>query len=246
MAKKAKSGVAKRAVAKHDAESVVAKLKSMASTKVRDGMARYGIPAHNALGIAVGDLKKLAKQLGRDHGLAEELWRTNIYEARMLATFIDDPEQVTAAQMDRWCRDFDSWAICDTACFALFDRAAHRWKKVDAWATRKQEFIKRAAFAMLASLTVHDKEAEDELFANGLTLVEQAAGDDRNFVKKAVNWALRSIGKRSARLHAAAVALASRLAESEDPAPRWIGKDALRELSSPAVTKRVASRGARE
>jgi 3-methyladenine DNA glycosylase AlkD len=144
--------------------------------------------------------------------------------------------------MDRWCRDFDSWAICDTACFHLFDRTPHAWKKITAWSGRKDEFVKRAAFALLASLTVHDKQAADELFAGGLELIEREAEDDRNFVKKAVNWALRSIGKRNKALHAPALTLAQRLAASKNAAARWIGKDALRELSSKSVTTRLAKK----
>ena len=144
--------------------------------------------------------------------------------------------------MDTWCDDFDNWAICDTACFALFDRTPHAWAKVEKWARSRDEFVRRAAFALLASLTVHDKRAGDEPFAKGLVLVERAASDERNFVKKAVNWALRSIGKRSAALNRAAIDVAKRLGESTNPAARWVGKDALRELASPAVQKRLAAR----
>lgn len=223
-------------------DHVVEKLRSMASPKVRDGMARYAIPSDKAFGIAVGDLKKLAKKLGPSHELAAGLWKTGSYEARMLATFVDEPDKVTAAQMDRWCKDFDNWAICDTACFALFDRTPHAWAKLRQWAKHKDEFVKRAAFALLASLTVHDKQATDEPFIESLALIEKAASDDRNFVKKAVNWALRSIGKRSRALHAAALELARRLAESEAAAPRWIGKGALRELQGASVKKRLSKK----
>jgi 3-methyladenine DNA glycosylase AlkD len=161
----------------------------------------------------------------------------------MLATLVDEPELVTATQMDEWCRDFDNWAICDTACFALFDRTPHAWRKVAAWSTRKDEFQKRAAFALLACLALHDKTTADAPFAKLLALVEVGARDERNFVKKGANWALRAVGRRSPALHAAAVALARRLAASEDAAPRWVGKDALRELTSPAVPKKVAHVG---
>src|SRR5687767_11269396 len=161
--------------------------------------------------------------------------------ARMLAAFVDDPAQVTAAQMDRWCRDFDSWAICDTACFHLFARTAHAWGKVAEWSARPEEFVKRTAFALLWGLTVPDHQAGDERFTEGLRLIESAATDDRNFVKKAVNMALRATGKRNAGLNAAAVAVAKRLAESPDPAARWVGKDALRELTQ--RNRRAKSRG---
>jgi 3-methyladenine DNA glycosylase AlkD len=224
-----------------DVDAVVAWLERTGSKQVRDGMARYAIPADHALGIPVGVLRKKAKELGRDHRLAAALWATGLYEARMLATFVDDPAEVTPAQMDRWARDFDSWAICDTACFALFDRTPHAWAKVDQWAEKKPELVKRAAFALLASLAAHDERSGDERFLHGLTLVEAAAGDARNFVAKGVNWALRGIGKRGRTLHAAAVAVATRLAASDDKTRRWNGKDALRDLASPATKRRLST-----
>lgn len=225
-----------------DVDSVVALLKSKATKATRDGMARYGIPSENALGATVGTLRQVAKGIGRDHQLADDLWKTGIYEARMLATFVDDPALVTPAQMDRWRRDFDSWAICDTACFHLFDKTPHAWAKVRKWATLKEEFGKRAAFALIASLTVHDKTSGDEPFAVSLVLIENAASDDRNFVKKAVDWALRSVGKRSPKLHAAAIATAERLIASPHASAKWIGRTSLRELRSPGVAKRLAKK----
>jgi 3-methyladenine DNA glycosylase AlkD len=222
------------------AKDAVAWLKRHGTKATRDGMARYAIPSDKAFGVTVGTLRSYAKRLGRDHELAGALWAARWYEARMLACFVDDPALVTPAQMDRWCRDFDSWAICDTACFALFDRAPHAWKKVDAWAPRKEEFVRRAAFALLASLSVHDKKASDAPFLRGLRLIERAAADERNFVKKAVNWALRSIGKRNAALNAASVKVARTLAASAKPAARWVGKDALRELAGASVKRRLA------
>lgn len=225
-----------------DVAVVVASLKRMASKKVRDGMARYAIPADKAFGVSVGDLQQYAKKLGRSHELAAALWKSGWYEARILAAYLDEPERVTPAQMDGWCRDFDNWAICDTVCFALFDRTPHAWRKVKEWSGRRPEFAKRAAFALLWGLTVHDKQAEDNRFAHGLALIERAADDERNFVKKAVNMALRAIGKRNPALHTAAVALARRLADAHDVTARWIGTDALRELTSPAVSKRLAGR----
>jgi 3-methyladenine DNA glycosylase AlkD len=217
-------------------------LKRQGTQKTRDGMARYNIPSDNAFGVPVGTMRQYAKKLGRNHALAAALWETGWYEARMLATFIDDPASVTPAQMDRWCKDFDSWAICDSACFHLFDYTPHAWRKVEQWSRRKDEFVKRAAFALLASLTVHDKQADEEAFAKGLLLIEREATDERNFVKKAVNWALRSIGKRSPALNAAAVEVAQRLAASPQATPRWVGKDALRELTSPALLRRLAAK----
>jgi 3-methyladenine DNA glycosylase AlkD len=227
---------------KHDVADVVLMLQKKASKKTRDGMARYGIPSDNAFGIPVGVLKQMAKSLGQSHVLAAALWKTGHYEARMLATFVDEPELVTPEQMERWCKDFDNWAICDTACFALFDRTPHAFKKITAWAKSKEEFVKRAAFALLASLTVHAKAATDADFLRCLPLVEKAALDERNFVKKSVNWALRSVGKRSLALNLAAIAVGERLAARAEAAPRWVGKDALRELRSPSVQRRLSAR----
>jgi 3-methyladenine DNA glycosylase AlkD len=213
------------------AKAAVAELKRLGTKKTRDGMARYAIPSDNAFGVPVGQIRDFAKRLGRNHELAQALWDTGWYEARMLATFVDEPKLVTPAQMDRWCKDFDSWAICDTACFHLFDRTPHAFKKVSQWSKRKDEFVKRAAFALLASLALHDKKSGDEPFRDSLPLIERASTDDRNFVKKGVSWALRGIGhRRSPALKASAVELAERLAKSTNPAARWIGKDALRDL----------------
>ena len=225
---------------KKRAKEAVLWLKKKGNAATRDSMARYAIPSHDAFGVSVGTLRSYAKKLGRDHDLAEALWLDGHYEARMLACFVDDPARVTPAQMDRWCRAFDNWAICDTACFHLFDRTPHAWKKVTAWASRRPEFERRAAFALLASLSLHDKESDDAPFLRGLRLIEKAAPDERNFVKKSVNWALRSLGRRNAALHAASVKVAERLASSSKPAARWVGKDALRELTSSAVKKRLA------
>ena len=205
-------------------------------------MARYAIPSDKAFGVSVGTLRQLAKRLGPDHDLAAALWKSGWYEARMLATMVDDPARVTATQMDRWCGAFDNWAICDTACFHLFDRTPHAWGRVSAWSRRKGEFEKRAAFALMWGLTVHDKVSGDAPFLRGLGLIERAADDDRNFVKKAVNMALRAVGKRNPALNAAAIALARRLAASTIPAARWNGKDALRELTGPSVARRLAAK----
>ncbi len=160
----------------------------------------------------------------------------------MLSSFVDEPARVTPAQMDRWCRDFDNWAICDTVCFHLFDRTPHAWAKVAQWSGRREEFVKRAAFALLASLAGHDKSAGDVPFVESLLLIERAADDERNFVKKGVSWALRRIGRRNAALNAAAATVARRLADSPQAAARWVEKDALRELTSPAVVRRLGSR----
>ena len=220
-------------------------LKSHARKATLDAMARYAIISDRALGVAMRDIQALARQIGRDHTLAADLWKTGVYEARLLAAYVDDPRQVTAAQMDRWCHDFDNWGVCDTVCFALFDRTPHAWAKVSAWAGRHAEYEKRAAFALLWGLTVHDKEAGDAPFLEGLQLIRRAADDDRHFVKKAVNMALRATGKRNAVLHAAALDLAGGLAASGSAAATWVGKDALRELSSAGVRRRVTARAKR-
>jgi 3-methyladenine DNA glycosylase AlkD len=225
---------------REEVEAVVALLKRGATKGVRDGMARYGIPSDKAFGVSVGALKKVAKGLGRNHALADGLWDAGWYEARMLAAFVDEPARVTPAQMDRWCRDFDNWAICDTVCFHLFDRTPHAWRKVAEWSARRDEFVKRAAFALLWGLTVHDKQADDEQFAEALILVERAATDERHFVRKAVNMALRAVGKRNARLRSAAVAVAGRLADSPQAAARWVGVDAEREFTRAAARAAVA------
>jgi 3-methyladenine DNA glycosylase AlkD len=208
----------------------------------RDGLARYAITAPQVFGVSVAMIRQLGKQLGRDHELALALWETGWYEARMLTAFVDEPDRVTLAQMDRWSRDFDNWAICDALCFHLFDRTPHAWRKVEQWSRRREEFVKRAAFALLASLALHDKHAPDAPFARSLRLIERSATDDRNFVKKAVSWALRSIGRRNQPLNMAAVDVARRLAESNGPAARWVGKDALRELTGAAVRRRLTRR----
>ena len=205
-------------------------------------MARYGIVAPKVFGVSVGTLRDYKKQLGRDHALALALWKTGWYEARMLAAFVDDPDRVTAAQMDRWARDFDNWAICDTVCFHLFDKTPHAWSKITAWQRSPEEFVRRAAFALIASIGVHDKAAPDATFRRCFPMIRRAAADDRNFVKKGVSWALRVIGNRSLPLHKEAKALALELKNSASRSARWIGSDALRDLSSAATAKRLARR----
>lgn len=233
-----KSNAAKAPVADRVRETLTW-LERRGTKRNRDGMARYAIVADKVFGVSVADIRQLAKRLGRDHELAAALWETGWYEARMLTAFVEDPARVTPAQMDRWAREFDNWAICDTLCFHLFDRTPHAWRKIEQWSTRREEFVKRAAFALLASVALHDKRAVDAPFRDSLALIELGASDPRNFVKKAVSWALRSIGRRSGTLKAVAIDLAQRLAESSEPAERWVGKDVLRDLSRP-VKKRPA------
>lgn len=226
-------------------EEVRSALERLGSTKHREGLARFALPTDRAFGVTVPALRSLAKSLGHDHELALAIWKDGWLETRMLAALIDDPARVTIAQMDQWCAEFDNWGVCDTVCFHLFDRTPHAWRMVPKWAKRKEEFRKRAAFALLWSLSVHDKRATDERFEEGLEFIEAAANDDRNFVKKAVNMALRAIGKRNAALNGSAIVVATRLAESNDATARWNGKDALRELKSASVTRRLLRKSAK-
>ena len=207
-------------------------LKKNGSVRIREQMStQFAIHAPKSFGLKMAAMQQYAKRLGRDHDLAAALWATGWYEARTIAAFVDDPAQVTPAQMDRWCRDFDNWGICDTVCFKLFDQTPHAFRKVKQWATHRDEFVKRASFALLASLALHDKKSGDEPFVRCLPLIEKAATDDRNFVKKGVSWALRTVGRRSAALNAASLDVAQRLAASDDASSRWIGKDALKDLT---------------
>jgi 3-methyladenine DNA glycosylase AlkD len=212
------------------AAACVAALKNASTKQDYANLKRFGITATKAFGVSMANLQKIAKPLGRDHALAEALWKTGWYEARMLASLIDEPDLVTPAQMDRWCKDFDNWGICDTVCFKLFDQTPHAFAKVTKWAASDEEFIKRGAFALLASLALHDKSSPDAAFLKTLPLVERAATDERNFVKKGVSWALRGIGHRSPKLWTAAMATAERLAASDDATARWIGRDAIKDL----------------
>lgn len=208
-------------------------------------LTRYGITAPRSYGVKVGMIQQLAKRLGKDHDLAEALWETGWYEARMLSSYVDDPALVTAGQMDRWARDFDNWGICDTVCFVLFDKTPHAWRKVDQWSRRREEFVKRAAFALVASLALHDKASGDKPFLRSLKVIERGATDPRNFVKKGVSWGLRVLGRRNQVLNTAAIKVSRRLAESEEPAARSTGKEALRELTGPIVRRKLAAKAGR-
>jgi len=223
-------------------QSVLAELERMSSARDRDNLARFGITAGKAFGVSMAKIHVLARGLGRDHALAAALWKTGWYEARLLTSFVDEPARVSAAQMDRWCRDFDNWGICDTLCFHLFDRTPHAWSRVDKWHDHRDEFVKRAAFALLASLALHDKASSDQPFVERLVLIERAAPDNRNFVKKGVSWALRLIGRRNQALNAHALTLARQLSSSPEAAARWIGRGAVKELTSPLVARRLAAR----
>jgi 3-methyladenine DNA glycosylase AlkD len=218
---------------------ILDRLRSLGDPKAVEGMARYGIRSTNALGVSAPKLRRFAREIGRSHDLAAQLWRTGIYDARILASLIDDPARVTVRQMERWAKDFDSWAVCDAACCCLFDKTPHAWAKAVEWTERPEEYVKRAGFVLMAALAVHDKKAPDERFEAFLPLIARHATDERNFVKKAVNWALRQIGKRNRRLNLLAIQTGERIRQIDSRAARWIASDALRELNSEKVRRRL-------
>jgi len=218
---------------------VIELLKSQYSPKNVEGMKRFGIKGQNTLGIAKPQLEAIARKIGKNHDLAQKLWNSEIHEARGLAIMIDDPKQVTEKQMETWVNDFDSWDTCDDCCGRLFDRTPYAYEKAVEWSKRDQEFVKRAGYAMMAMLTVHDKAAEDEKFLQFLPAIKVGAIDERNFVKKAVNWALRQIGKRNLALNVRAIAVAEEISRLDSRSARWIAADALRELRSETVQTRL-------
>lgn len=221
---------------------VLGDLTDMADPSRLSGMARYGISADRALGITVTQLRAYARTLGRDHALAMALWDSEVHEARMLATMIDEPARVTVGQLEAWVRDVDSWDLCDGLCGNLVDRTPFALDKAMEWTARDEEFVRRAGFALIAWLAVHRKDLEDQRFEAFLPIIRDASTDERNYVKKAVNWALRQIGKRSAPLNRRAIETARDIQRIDSRAARWIAADALRELSSDAVRERLALR----
>jgi len=227
------------------ASEVVARLRALAHPSVTESMARFALPVDRALGVTTPQLRRLAREIGRNHALALELWATEVSEARLLAPMIDEPARVSVAQMEQWVHDLDSWGICDDCCFELFDKTRFAWRKALEWSRRRAEFEKRAGFALMAALARHDRDAADEKFTPFLAAIEREAGDGRNFVRKAVNWALREIGKRNQELNRAAIARARAIHATGLPSARWISSDALRELQSPAVQARLKVRATR-
>jgi 3-methyladenine DNA glycosylase AlkD len=237
---------------------ILIELQSLGSEKDRAGMARYGINVENAFGVSIYELRKVAKRLGTDHDLALALWAIGNHEARLLACFIEDPKAVTKEQLESWVKDFDSWDICDQATTNLFDVTDFGWSKAIDWAKRDEQWVKRAGFTLMAGLAVHDKSASDREFIGLLGIIEQASFDDRNFVKKAVNWALRNIGKRSQTLNSRAITCAQRIRATANKrsggerggdasvrSARWIASDALRELTSDKVQKRLKEKASK-
>jgi 3-methyladenine DNA glycosylase AlkD len=223
------------------AEELITQLRALANPANVAGMARYGINPQGTLGISVYELRRIAKTVAPDHTLAEELWSTGIHEARILASFIERPEWVSEAQMERWVLDFDSWDVCDQVC-GLFEGASYAYAKAFEWSERPELFVRRAAFAIIAGLAVHDKQASDAKLAQFLPVIVRQATDERNFVKKAVNWALRNIGKRSLELNRQAIETARQIQRIDDRTARWIAADALRELTSEKMQLRLAKK----
>jgi 3-methyladenine DNA glycosylase AlkD len=227
-------------------EALIARLREHASAENVAGMARFGISSHDTLGVSMPVTRGLAKEVKREfkkqpevlHELAASLWASGVHEARILAALVDVPALVTSEQADAWVAQIDSWDVCDQLCGELLGRSAIAWGKVDEWTRREEEFVKRAGFVLICALTVRDKQSPDEAFEPFLPICEREAWDDRNFVRKAVNWALRQIGKRNAHLNGLAIACAERIREQGSKSARWIAADALRELTSPAVAAR--------
>lgn len=210
---------------------ILRQLRSHANPRNVAGMARFGINPRGTLGVSIPILRQLAKQIGRDHRLARQLWATGIHEARILAGFIAEPAKLTSRQMDAWARDFDSWDVCDQVCSNLFDQTPFAYRKAVAWSRRREEFVKRAGYVLMAALAVHDKGAGNQAFERFLPHIVRGAIDDRNFAKKAVNWALRQIGKRNRHLRQQAIRTARQIQRLDSQPARWIAADALRELT---------------
>ena len=220
-------------------EEILRELESLADPEAVKGMARFGINPTNTYGVSIPNLRVMAKKVGRNHLLAQQLRSSGIHEARILAGMIDSAEAVTEEQMENWVRDFDSWDICDQVCSNLFDKTKLAHRKAVEWSRRREEFVKRAGFVLMAALSVHDKKARDDAFLKFLPIIKRESIDDRNFVKKAVNWALRQIGKRNIALNRAAVAAAGEIQRMDSKSARWIASDALRELTGEAVQKKL-------
>jgi 3-methyladenine DNA glycosylase AlkD len=223
-------------------QDVLDRLQSKARPEQLKGMAEYGITVEQRLGVSVLDMRELAKEIGRDHGLAVDLWGTGIAEARILAAMIDDPGELSEEQMEEWVKDINSWDVCDQVCMNLFERNHLAWKKIIDWSEREEEFVRRTAFSLIACLAWHDKDASDERFIELLPVIVRSATDERNFVKKAVNWALRNIGKRNLNLNLAAIETAEEIQRLDSKAARWVASDARRELESEAIQSRLRTR----
>jgi len=220
-------------------KEVIKKLEAKARGDQLEGMARFGMTLERRLGVSIPDMREISRELGKDHRLAVQLWETGILEARIVAAMVDEPDKLSEAQMEDWVKGINSWDVCDQVCMNLFEKSSLAWKKVTDWSKREEEFTKRAAYALLACLAWHDKDAKDAEFIKLLPVVKRGATDERNFVKKAVNWALRNIGKRNLSLNKTAIRTAKEILRIDTNAARWVATDAIRELSSEAVQRRL-------
>ncbi len=221
------------------AETIIDEMKSKANPRAVAGMKRFGISTGNTFGLSIPTLREMAKRAGTDHRLAQALWRSGIHEARILAGYVDDPSKVTQAQMDEWASEFDSWDVCDQVCSSLFDRTPFAHAKALEWSHGDEEFVKRAGFVLMAALSVHDKRAPDSAFEKFFSRIEIGATDERNFVKKAVNWALRQIGKRNLSLNKQSLELAQKILKIDSRSAKWVASDAIRELGSEPVQRKL-------
>lgn len=224
---------------KAQCNEILKKLESLSNPKAVEGMARFGINPNNTYGVSIPNLRTIAKEIGKNHLLAQELWSSGVHEARIMATLIDEPTMVTEAQMERWVNDFDSWDVCDQCCSNLFDKTSFAYQKAIEWSKRNEEFVKRAGFVLMATLAVHDKKAKDEAFMNFLPIIKRESVDDRNFVKKAVNWALRQIGKRNVALNKAAIEAAKEIQKIDSKSAKWIASNAISELNNDLMRRRL-------
>jgi 3-methyladenine DNA glycosylase AlkD len=222
-----------------NSDEVIDLLNAHSNADAVEGMARFGINPTNTLGVSIPVIRKIAKEIGSDHSLAQKLWASKIHEARILAAMIDDPKEVTKTQMERWVKDFDSWDVCDQCCSNLFDKTTYAFQMARKWSSRDEEFVKRAAFALIAALAVHDKKSTNAQFQNFLPIIKRESTDERNFVRKATNWALRQIGKRNMHLNLLALKTAKRIQQKNSKSARWIASDAIRELTSAGVQKKL-------
>jgi 3-methyladenine DNA glycosylase AlkD len=220
-------------------QEVLNRLKDKARPDQLEGMSRYGISPDQRLGLSMPDMRKIAKEVGRDHELALALWKTGIQDAMIVASMVGDPDKLTEEQMEEWVKDINSWDVCDQLCMNLFEKTPLVWKKISDWSDRPEEFVKRAAYSLIACLAWHDKQVGDERFIALFPVLKHGATDERNYVKKAVNWALRNIGKRSRTLNMAAIELARDIQRIDSKTARWVGSDAIRELESEAVQGRL-------
>jgi 3-methyladenine DNA glycosylase AlkD len=222
-----------------DYDEVIEKLKSLSNPKAVEGMARFGINPKNTYGVSIPNLRKIAKEMGKDHHLAQQLWTSGVHEARILASMIDDPELVSEKQMENWVKDFDSWDVCDQCCSNLLDKTKYAYQKAVDWSKRNEEFVKRAGIVLMATLAVHDKKLRDQDFLEFLPIIASESVDDRNFVRKAVNWALRQIGKRNLNLNRKAIETAKDIQKLDSRSAKWIASDAIRELKSRSIRVRL-------